>query len=419
MFETFLVVLTVVVLPAIILAIFMPCWTYQENTKRDKFLPEDSYFVNASLCDGTCKLRELSQEAAVDLSIIVPAFNEEKRLPAMMDATMEYMRVYSKNQGHNFKYEILIVDDDSTDGTAAMALQYAAVTQAMVEAKERSLEHDSPRKVDVSVASAKSQPLASDCESSSSNVEKENCVGVDPNRVDSNNLAGRDGKMGTTAQNNGGDPDIRLLRLSRNHGKGGAIRRGVMHSRGDYVLFADADGATDISYLDKLMQTMKRIQRRHIPSPHPSAHAPPNAPLHGVVVGSRAHLESQSIAVRKWYRTVLMRGFHFLVKIVLNAGGGTIIRDTQCGFKLFTRRSARLLFLNLHLEGWVFDIELLYLADLMRVPIAEEAVAWTEVDGSKLIQNKLDIVFTSARMARDMLCMRLAYYTKIWKPIYV
>jgi dolichyl-phosphate beta-glucosyltransferase len=223
-------------------------------------------------------------------------------------------------------------------------------------------------------------------------------------------------------------PDIRLLKLSRNHGKGGAIKRGVLNSRGAYILFADADGATDVTYLDALLQQLYKVQIPLQPALLKSGSlaskptVPATAPLHGLVVGSRAHLASQSIAVRKWYRTVLMHGFHFLVKLVLNAGGSggsALVKDTQCGFKLFTRQTARLLFTNLHLEGWVFDIELLYLADHMHIPVAEVAVAWKEVDGSKLIRNKFDVVFTSLRMARDMTCMRIAYMIDLWKPIYL
>jgi dolichyl-phosphate beta-glucosyltransferase len=91
------------------------------------------------------------------------------------------------------------------------------------------------------------------------------------------------------------------------------------------------------------------------------------------------------------------------------------IRDTQCGFKLFTRKTARLLFSNLHLEGWSFDIEIIYLAESLGIPLSETSVRWHEVEGSKLIQSKFDVVLTSLKMARDMVCLRLAYLFGIWK----
>ena len=87
----------------------------------------------------------------------------------------------------------------------------------------------------------------------------------------------------------------------------------------------------------------------------------------GVVVGSRAHLQSDAAAERTWYRTLLMHGFHALVFAVV----GNRIKDTQCGFKLFTRRSARLLFRNLRLRRWCFDVELISLALALGIPLRE------------------------------------------------
>ena len=193
---------------------------------------------------------------------------------------------------------------------------------------------------------------------------------------------------------------MRLLKLKRNRGKGGAIKKGVLVSRGNHILFADADGATDITYIGKVYSRLLSIQRMDTKLGGDV----------GMVVGSRAHLERDSIAVRKWYRTLLMKGFHFLVKCLCTDS----VKDTQCGFKMFTKQSAKILFTNLHLEGWVFDTELIYLAERLAMPIAEEAVAWHEVDGSKLIKNKMDVVINSVLMARDMLCMQIAYYIGLW-----
>ena len=70
---------------------------------------------------------------------------------------------------------------------------------------------------------------------------------------------------------------------------------------------------------------------------------------------------------RKWYRNVLMYGFHFFVATV---GGVRGVRDTQCGFKLFTREAAQRLFPSLHIERWAFDVELIMLAQKARMPVA-------------------------------------------------
>ncbi len=70
--------------------------------------------------------------------------------------------------------------------------------------------------------------------------------------------------------------------------------------------------------------------------------------FNGIVCGSRAHMEEDAIATRSFFRTILMRGFHLLVYMFTVRG----IRDTQCGFKLFTRAAARKCFSNLHIERW-------------------------------------------------------------------
>lgn len=112
---------------------------------------------------------------------------------------------------------------------------------------------------------------------------------------------------------------------------------------------ADADGATTFSEIEKL-----------------DAQFDAGA---DVVVGSRNHLKENAVAQvdaedagdgqRAWYRNLLMYGFNFLVKVLSGIHG---IYDTQCGFKLFSRRVARCVFPSLHLERWAFDIEILYVA---------------------------------------------------------
>eukprot|EP01038_Epipyxis_sp_PR26KG_P011306 gene11306-15167_t len=193
---------------------------------------------------------------------------------------------------------------------------------------------------------------------------------------------------------------IRIVKLRYNQGKGGALKSGIQLAKGQYILMVDGDGATKISDLDKLFSKIKSIEKIDGNS----------GKSVGVAIGSRAHLESESITKRAFYRTVLMRGFHLLVTVLCTKN----IRDTQCGFKLFTHHAADLLFGNLHLLRWAFDIELIYLAEMLNIPMIEVAVNWHEVSGSKLIQTKLDVIKTSLTMARDMLCVRLAYLTNFW-----
>uniref|UniRef100_A0AC11DUF2 ALG5 dolichyl-phosphate beta-glucosyltransferase n=1 Tax=Ovis aries TaxID=9940 RepID=A0AC11DUF2_SHEEP len=125
-----------------------------------------------------------------------------------------------------------------------------------------------------------------------------------------------------------------------------------------------------------------------------------------IACGSRAHLEKESIAQRSYFRTLLMYGFHFLVWFLCVKG----IRDTQCGFKLLTREAASRTFSSLHIERWAFDVELLYIAQFFKIPIAEIAVNWTEIEGSKLVP-----FWSWLQMGKDLLFIRLRYLTGAWR----
>lgn len=162
------------------------------------------------------------------------------------------------------------------------------------------------------------------------------------------------------------------------------------------------DGATAIEDLDRLMTEMQNLEtEKSVGSLQKEV---------GIVLGSRAHLAEKSIATREFYRTVLMKGFHFLVLLLCTDQ----VQDTQCGFKLFTKDVAQRLFANLHLYRWAFDIEIIYQAQALGVAMKEVSVNWHEVEGSKLIRTKLDVVTTSLTMARDMLAVRLAYVFGFW-----
>lgn len=86
------------------------------------------------------------------------------------------------------------------------------------------------------------------------------------------------------------------------------------------------------------------------------------------------------------------------------------VRDTQCGFKLFTRATALELFLFMHIERWAFDVDLLYLAQAKHHPIGEAIVHWTEVDGSHL-----SVVGASLQMFKDVFRVPLLYGIGHWK----
>ena len=172
---------------------------------------------------------------------------------------------------------------------------------------------------------------------------------------------------------------VRVLRLRENRGKGGAVKRGVMCARGRKILFADADAATEITDVDAFAQAIDNGAA-------------------DIAIGSRT-VERDSL------RQVMANGFSLLVSLLCVRG----IRDTQCGFKMLTRKAARELFPGMHVERWAFDAELLYLAQHRGMKIKEIPVHWHEVPGSKLSP-----VLAALQMARDLLRIRLMYRLGIW-----
>lgn len=250
--------------------------------------------------------------ATKQLSIVIPAYNEEDRLPGSLDETLGYLQRRRNKQGPAFTYEIIIVDDGSKDSTAAVALGYVKTH------------------------------------------------GIDA---------------------------VRLLRLPHNCGKGRAVREGMLIARGQSCLFMDADGATRVSDMELLEAALQEVASSKDSTVSNDSKAANGKAAAGAVnatvskvgssagflaaaVGSRAHLEQEALAKRHWLRNFLMHGFHMLVVFV--AGGA--VKDTQCGFKMFSRHAAALLYTNQRLQRWCFDVELLYLCSRLRVPVKEVQV---------------------------------------------
>ena len=313
-------------------------------------------FRSASSPDKAQSLPDLITDAAeCALSVVVPAFNEEKRLSQMLDEALDHLR----SNYADGDYEIIIVDDGSRDSTVQTALDFAK-------------EH-----------------------------------------------AGRGGET------------IRVVKLVKNRGKGGAVKHGVMHARGERILFVDADGATSFNDLAKLQSEMdllvgptsaskaggkaKRMTRSASKANGINGHAHTQESSaeskdadSAIVIGSRAHMvTSPAVVQRSLLRNLLMRGFHAYLAVL----GIAAIKDTQCGFKLFTRSAAKRIFPSMHVEGWIFDIEILIIATLLGdVIIREVPITWREVEGSKMY-----LVTDSIRMACDLLVIRGSYLLGRWK----
>jgi len=168
-----------------------------------------------------------------------------------------------------------------------------------------------------------------------------------------------------------------------------------------------ADGATKFSELTKLIETLKRIQISS-PMAGPTT-SKEEQQQYGIAIGSRAHLvSSPTVVSRTKFRNFLMNGFHLYLFIL----GLQDIRDTQCGFKLMTRATAIRVVDGLHVEGWIFDVELLLRAKLIqdpKIPIAEVPIQWEEIQGSKL-----SVVKDSIIMAIELFLMRVNYILGVW-----
>ncbi|WPK23203.1 hypothetical protein PUMCH_000431 [Australozyma saopauloensis] len=252
-----------------------------------------------------------ADDSSLELTVVVPSYNETGRLGKMLEESVAYLEDHHKGD-----YEILIVDDGSKDHTDEFAL---------LEATR---------------------------------------LGLPPHVV-------------------------KVVLLSKNRGKGGAVTHGILHGSGKYLLFADADGATRFSDMEKLLLFVK-LEKGPV-----------------VAIGSRAHMvNTDAVVKRLLIRNFLMYGLHALVYTF----GIRNIQDTQCGFKMFNQEAARMIFPHMHTERWIFDVEVLLLGGLQNITIREVPVNWQEIDGSKV-----DLARDLIQMAIDLVVTRMAYLMGIYK----
>lgn len=194
------------------------------------------------------------------------------------------------------------------------------------------------------------------------------------------------------AQENSLTPGLlRVFTLEHNRGKGGAVTHGMKFSRGKYALFADADGASKFSDIERLFKALQKHDAKNNGQ---------------VAVGSRAHLvNTEAVVKRSFIRNFLMRCLHLLVWVFGVKG----VKDTQCGFKLFNRQAIDDIFPYMHTERWIFDVEVLMIAIRKGFDVEEVTISWHEVTGSKI-----DIARDSIMMAIDLVVMRLAFIMGIY-----
>jgi glycosyltransferase involved in cell wall biosynthesis len=155
------------------------------------------------------------------------------------------------------------------------------------------------------------------------------------------------------------EPRVRLVRAAH-AGKGAAVRRGMLEARGTWRFLADADLAMPISELAHFLDAARTTSDE-------------------ILVGSREAPGARRVD-EPWRRHVIGRIFNWMVKLFVLRG----VNDTQCGFKLFSGRAADALFPLQRLDGFGFDVEILFLARRAGFGIREIPVTWIYRRGSKV-----------------------------------
>lgn len=187
-----------------------------------------------------------------------------------------------------------------------------------------------------------------------------------------------DDTVGVAERFAAGRPAFRVVRLGVNRGKGAAVREGFRQSRGELVLFSDADLSTPIEELARMKAALEQGA--------------------DFVLGSRAVPDSNVEIHQAWYRERMGKTFNAFVR----AASGIPIHDTQCGFKLLRGDDARALAEEMREDGFSFDVELVLLAARRGLRMREMGVTWRNDAGSRVnpIRDSLRMLTSLYRIVR-------------------
>lgn len=178
--------------------------------------------------------------------------------------------------------------------------------------------------------------------------------------------------------------EIILLTNLRNHGKGYVVRQGILHSKGEYVLFTDADLSAPIQEVEKLLFHLNEG--------------------YDIAIGSRALKDSHIKA--SFGRKFIGLTFNFIVRILLLPD----IVDTQCGFKCFRKNVAQELFKYQKMNGFSFDVEILYLAKMKGYRIQQVSISWYQSSSTRV-----NLLGDPIKMFIDVL--KIWRRLKLWRRI--
>lgn len=256
----------------------LPCWydnhlALKEMVKKKQIAPEESYQIS---------------EAELFMTLVVPAYNEEERLSGMLEEAVEYLEQSYGHHGTKSK--------SSSNGTL----------------QAQGKEADPRRGWEILIVNDGSRDKTIETALSFSRNHQLSTAPLAPKGPWNNSTKPTRIAPGT----------IRVISLEENRGKGGAVTHGMRHARGSYVVFADADGASRFTDLGKLVTGCERVKDKQ---------------GRAVGIGSRAHMVgTEDVVKRSFLRNFLMHSFHLLLRL-LTPPATSAIKDTQCGFKLFTR----------------------------------------------------------------------------------
>ncbi len=171
----------------------------------------------------------------------------------------------------------------------------------------------------------------------------------------------RDNTVKTIEDNFNNNEYLRVLKNGRNRGKGYSVRRGMLEAKGEYILYCDADNATPIEELDKLIAALQKD----------------NADF---AYGSR-NIREEAGFLKTVFRAALGSGFLFLAHFIVLKKP---ICDTQCGFKCFKRKVAQEIFKRVLIENGVFDVEVFFIAQKLGYTRIAVPVQWRYIPGSTI-----------------------------------
>ncbi|MHB8834561.1 MAG: dolichyl-phosphate beta-glucosyltransferase [Candidatus Methylomirabilia bacterium] len=186
----------------------------------------------------------------------------------------------------------------------------------------------------------------------------------------------RDATAGIVAALRESVPQLRLIRFPVNKGKGASVREGMLAASSELLLMCDADLSAPIGELETLLPWIDNGA--------------------DVVIGSRALKDSRVHVHQPLYREAMGKLYGVAMRLVT----GTALRDTQCGFKLFTRTAARQIFARTRINRFAFDIEVMVIAREVGLRIEEVPVQWSNAPDTKvrLLADGFAMVFDLIRI---------------------